>query len=737
MRLRRLTLARYGKFTDRSIDFGERPGAGPDMHIVYGPNEAGKSTALAGYLDLLFGIEPQSRYGFLHPYDTMRLGGLLELSVGPRDLVRIKRPAPTLRDAGGALVQEALVQGDLGGLDRNAYRAMFSLDDDTLEAGGNSILAANGEVGELLFSASAGLAELSRTLAEIRAAAASFTRPGARSGELYAMKIALDELKRARAAADLFAADYKRLADERDRSAGRYDAARSEMSTAQVDLALARRTLAALPHLASLRSCRERLAPWTDLPSAPDGWLAELPALQEAESRHRSATERADAEIQRLTAEIGALRVDARALGLGSGLDLLVQLAARETTAAIDLPVRRQELAVASVEVDGILARLDRRGETEPERLILTASQAARFNGLLETRSGIAEKVAKAREEFDKAVLDLGEARNALRGEGDGGTADSLAAVRRALQALETSDHAARIGTAAANRKRHAEALEQRKADLRPWTGGMPALAAMDLPAADTVAAWHETALALAAKMAQRTEAAEKLDADLARQIAVLGPGRAGKPGGADRRPAGARGGLGRPPTRARPGDGRRLRGGHAPGRRGRRGPSGPGARFGRAPGGGTRGCRHAVRCRPGRGPPRRGGRRGRGPCLGGRQDFRAERPPPGRANPLADGGLDGAAQRRAVTLEPACGGGGGSPRGGEGRRGAARRARRSHVPGGNPDGHGSGRGGFRPGGARPRWPRRRAATESCQSAWKWAPSSAPNRDPFWVGLCR
>ena len=32
--------------------------AAPDLHIVYGPNETGKSTALGGFLDLLFGIEP-------------------------------------------------------------------------------------------------------------------------------------------------------------------------------------------------------------------------------------------------------------------------------------------------------------------------------------------------------------------------------------------------------------------------------------------------------------------------------------------------------------------------------------------------------------------------------------------------------------------------------------------------------------------------------------------------------
>ena len=92
MRLKCLDLTRYGKFTDHRIEFGEQVEGQPDLHIVYGPNEAGKSTALAGFLDLIFGIETRSRFNFIHPYPTMRIGGTLELAGGPQELVRIKRP---------------------------------------------------------------------------------------------------------------------------------------------------------------------------------------------------------------------------------------------------------------------------------------------------------------------------------------------------------------------------------------------------------------------------------------------------------------------------------------------------------------------------------------------------------------------------------------------------------------------------------------------------------------------
>ena len=57
MRLNRLGLAAFGKFTDANLDFGDKPTDGPDLHILYGPNEAGKSTIYAAMLDFFFGID--------------------------------------------------------------------------------------------------------------------------------------------------------------------------------------------------------------------------------------------------------------------------------------------------------------------------------------------------------------------------------------------------------------------------------------------------------------------------------------------------------------------------------------------------------------------------------------------------------------------------------------------------------------------------------------------------------
>lgn len=73
MRLDRLDLTRYGHFTDRRLAFPAPAPGEADLHVVYGPNEAGKSTLFSAWLDLLFGIPLRTRYDFRHPGPTMRV----------------------------------------------------------------------------------------------------------------------------------------------------------------------------------------------------------------------------------------------------------------------------------------------------------------------------------------------------------------------------------------------------------------------------------------------------------------------------------------------------------------------------------------------------------------------------------------------------------------------------------------------------------------------------------------
>ena len=73
MRFVTLALERYGHFDDCRLSF--RSGE-PDLHVVYGANEAGKTTSMAAVSDLLFGFLGRSPYNFLYDYSLLRVGAV-------------------------------------------------------------------------------------------------------------------------------------------------------------------------------------------------------------------------------------------------------------------------------------------------------------------------------------------------------------------------------------------------------------------------------------------------------------------------------------------------------------------------------------------------------------------------------------------------------------------------------------------------------------------------------------
>lgn len=516
MRLRRLDLTRYGKFTDHSIDFGARREGEPDLHVIYGPNEAGKSTTFSAYLDLLFGIGSQSAFGFLHPYPTMRIGAALEFDGETREFARIKRPQNSLLDTEDRPVPETAIRAEIGGIERDAYRTMFSLDDETLEKGGESILASKGDLGQLLFSASVGLAHLSHKLADLRAEAEGFYKFRARSGLLAELKARLAGLKAEREQFDTLASDYARLIETRDRATGQYDEAVGERARLQARLDEIQRHLAALPRLAALRTDRERLAPLAGLPEAPADWAAELPVLRKDEIALGVQSQASREEIERLRAEIDAIVIDEAALRQAQGLERLTELRARYITAEKDIPERKLQLRQLDLQVAGILQRIERGGEAEPQRLVLTAATMGRLRALIEARSGIDAALRSAGDELTEAQRRLAEIAGKLpRAEGaepeSQKRARSVAALAATVEALRSADHRPRARLAERARVSAQESLDKHMLALRPWHGTLEQLVGMTVPRPDMLQRWKASRRESEAALTQHRREIERL----------------------------------------------------------------------------------------------------------------------------------------------------------------------------------------------------------------------------------
>ncbi len=160
MRFNRLDLIKYGKFTDRSVEFPVAKKQ--DFHLIVGPNEAGKSTLRSAIVDLLFGIHPRSLLSFLHPLNELRLGADISNTSGSIEFHRTKAQKQTLRSPLDAVLPDTALIPFVGTTDRNFFDQMFGLDHARLVSGGNSILNDKSDVGQILYQSAAGVASLGK-----------------------------------------------------------------------------------------------------------------------------------------------------------------------------------------------------------------------------------------------------------------------------------------------------------------------------------------------------------------------------------------------------------------------------------------------------------------------------------------------------------------------------------------------------------------------------------------------
>ena len=225
VRIARLDLTRYGRFSGQSLDFGGGRAGAPDFHVVYGLNETGQVDTAAAILDLLFGIEKHSAYGAAkgrasvpnwHAYATMRIGARLELGGGAHEVARLKRDKQQPRRRRRPAARREPSDPRLGGVDRETFHMMFSLDDETPGEG------RRGDPREPRRPRAIVVLSQRRACRNWRPARSAAqkrrTRSTARrsSTGLARMKRELDALKDEREEADTLASAYAELVRQRD-----------------------------------------------------------------------------------------------------------------------------------------------------------------------------------------------------------------------------------------------------------------------------------------------------------------------------------------------------------------------------------------------------------------------------------------------------------------------------------------------------------------------------------------
>ena len=158
MRIARLVLGRYGHFSGRTLEFARSEGR-PDLHVVFGVNEAGKSVFRKSLYDFLFGFGSQTFANFNCDYSDLSLTGELENEENGQTLhcERRKRNRNSLLDADGRPLAQRQLDEWLAGVTRGQYETEFAIDQPQMEKSGASLLKSGERLFYAMFSAVSGM----------------------------------------------------------------------------------------------------------------------------------------------------------------------------------------------------------------------------------------------------------------------------------------------------------------------------------------------------------------------------------------------------------------------------------------------------------------------------------------------------------------------------------------------------------------------------------------------------
>ena len=416
MKLARLLLQAFGPFTDTELDFtgnGARPEA--NLHLIYGPNEAGKSSALRAMTDLRFGIPLRSPDDFVHPTSQLRIAGVfIDTDGKPIGLVRRKGRGETLSRFDMATGQPTTppdVGRDqelalTGGLGRDEFEAMFGINHARLRAGGEMLLKGEGELGSALFEASAGTRGIVAILASLEADAKALFNPHGRaqSAIINEARRQLDEQRHLWKQAQTRPADWQALyrAHEQAKDAlaevdraleaqRRRENELTELRTVEPLLREHDRALAELQTLADI----------ADLPeNAREDRLAAEQALRRAEQDLHDA----ELELTRCAEAVDDLVIEAPLLEHAEAIERLA--ASVETLVRARIETRQQQAVIERIEAD-LAASIARIAPRQSVDSLINATPSAADRTALDTHLGTISRLVERLEGYRSRIEEL------------------------------------------------------------------------------------------------------------------------------------------------------------------------------------------------------------------------------------------------------------------------------------------------------------------------------------------
>lgn len=289
MRFLRLDLLAYGGFENCSLDLS----AGPrQLHVIYGPNESGKSTALRAITGLLFGIENQTTDDYRFGYKRLRIGATFDLGGQTLRCVRRKGILNTLRDDRDQPIAEDQWQQILKGLNCETFEQQFGLTHQRLGEGGRAIVKGHGDLGQILFAAGAGLERLRDIQNHLHSQRSGLFLTRGNRPKINQQLLALKTLRDKREHATIRPEDYLQQVQQRDQLDAEVTRRRELKEQKSRKRAFLQRCIKAVPYLQKLQALKQQLQAVSNIPLVDKDFPVRR---RDAEREHHGAAGRCQA----------------------------------------------------------------------------------------------------------------------------------------------------------------------------------------------------------------------------------------------------------------------------------------------------------------------------------------------------------------------------------------------------------------------------------------------------------
>jgi uncharacterized protein YhaN len=477
VRIDSIDLIRFGHFANREIKLPLRK---PDYYVIYGDNEAGKSTLLRGISALFFGVP--SRTADVHSCkgSELRVGATISDDGRSFSFRRRKGTSGTLLNVDEAQILEDALSPFLLELDRERFEQLFGLDHRRLREGGEELLHGKGDIGSALFQAT-GLLDLRTLLDGLDGEARELFSPKSRT---KAISRAIDEYKQTKAEVRRLAISagvVKQKQAELEASEEAVGKLKTESLSLQQQLVRLRRIASNKPDVAHLQELRTALLALESVPRMPVDARSQrdeaAAALAEATSQIKTLTE----HIVERKNRIEALPVGNLFTAHAKEIEDLNAGTSDYIRGVTDRPKRMserdEEIQLAAVDWNGIWRH---RPISDAEELKAVYSRKAEILSLITEYARLSTALAQTQEEVQARQEEQERLCEELALHPDPPDPATLRATIEQAKSLGDIDHT--IARLKADVERLAAVAAGDLKGLRPWSGNTQELENLKTP---------------------------------------------------------------------------------------------------------------------------------------------------------------------------------------------------------------------------------------------------------------